>query len=270
LYPIIPLSKVLFAKDTTLERDEFLIILVETSHGKKYGVAVESLIDFEDAVVKPVEKVIKNLNVYTGATFLSNGMVGLLLDIDGIAHHSKITEFSRDNESENTNVDYSQQSSVALNYLVFELDSPGAFAVRQDQLFRLEEFTDNELTQIGGQTLKEYRGKTMTFFDLSALFLRGIGEAPKLAQRTEENKLMDSNRNPTFVMYQNDHYYGFSVNRILDIVSTDGDIHPPIQAKPGLIGSTVVNGKMIAIIDPIVMIEYAESFSQENTIPNAA
>lgn len=269
LYPIIPLSKVLFANDTTMDRDDYLIILVETSHGKKYGIAVDSLIDFEDAVVKPIEKVIKHLNVYAGATFLSNGMVGLLLDIDGIAAKSQISEFSKSDEIQNATLDENQQSSIALNYLVFELDAPGAFAVRQDQLFRLEEFTDDELTQIGGQTLKEYRGKTMTFFDLSALFIRGIGEPPKAIQRTE-HQITDSQRNPTFVMYQNNHYYGFSVNKILDIVTSESDIHPPIQPKRGLIGNTVVNGKTIAIIDPIQMIEYAEFLNQQGTAADAA
>lgn len=252
IFPLVSLSEIMFQKDTVFNRSEFIIILAGTSYGKKYGIGVESINDFEDAVVKPVMPIVKSINIYAGATFLSNGQVGLLIDVDGLAHNAHIKETFHSNNADLINEE-DGHASVSMDYLLFELNAPGLFAVRQDQLYRLEEFQNKELDHIGNQTLKEYRGKTMTFFDLSQFFVNEGN--PSLEEVSRVGEFSNDEVNHTFVIYYKEHYYGFSVRKILDIVSTEDEMQTPIRPKPGLIGNTTANGKTIAVIDPIAMIE---------------
>jgi two-component system chemotaxis sensor kinase CheA len=61
-----------------------LVVLVETARGQKIGIKVDELLGQQQVVIKSLEANYQRVNGVAGATILGNGMVAMILDVDGI------------------------------------------------------------------------------------------------------------------------------------------------------------------------------------------
>jgi two-component system, chemotaxis family, sensor kinase CheA len=50
-----------------------------------FGVIIDEVLDSADIVVKPLNRLLKSLQVYSGATVLGDGSVALIFDVLGIS-----------------------------------------------------------------------------------------------------------------------------------------------------------------------------------------
>ncbi|KPA19551.1 CheW-like protein domain protein, partial [Candidatus Magnetomorum sp. HK-1] len=57
---------------------------------RRFGLIVDKVIGTEEIVVKPMHSTIKNLDIYSGSTVMGDGKVALILDIEGIARHTRV------------------------------------------------------------------------------------------------------------------------------------------------------------------------------------
>lgn len=65
------------------EKDKKFVIIVNAGD-KTFGLLVDSLIGQQEIVIKPLGRILKNLNEYIGATILGNGLVTLILDVGAL------------------------------------------------------------------------------------------------------------------------------------------------------------------------------------------
>jgi two-component system chemotaxis sensor kinase CheA len=76
------ISLIRTAKKLNLEesknKEKFVVII--NSNGNKSGLIVDELLGQQEIVIKPVDKIIKDLKQYVGATILGDGLVTLILD----------------------------------------------------------------------------------------------------------------------------------------------------------------------------------------------
>ena len=106
-----------------------LVVVVEIEGGKQVGILVDELLGQQQVVIKSLEENYDPVDGISAATILGNGMVALILDVDGLdamarlaAHKSEAEhseeelkteqtgEASSDLESAKTNEDTQEQS----------------------------------------------------------------------------------------------------------------------------------------------------------------
>ncbi|MDA7978081.1 MAG: chemotaxis protein CheW [Pirellulales bacterium] len=146
------------------ECDSRLNILVVESGQQQFGIAVESLQDSEEIVVKPLSSLLKKCTCLSGATILGDGEIALILDISGIAAMSELNplqeEASHENEGGTSHLDELQ------TVLLFANAPEDRFAVPMPRIARIERVDTNRIESIGGRKLIQYRGNTLPLIAL--------------------------------------------------------------------------------------------------------
>lgn len=77
--PALSLARTL---DVPGDEDHAVILHAE---GRDFALIVESIVDIEEVVVKPLEVRLKNIDVYSAVTILGNGEIAMILDPAGLA-----------------------------------------------------------------------------------------------------------------------------------------------------------------------------------------
>jgi two-component system chemotaxis sensor kinase CheA len=83
IVPIMDLRPVLGVKS----REEVVlktVVVLQNSVGLKMGIIVNELLEFENTVVKPFTDFLKTFDIFFGTTFLGDGSIGLIFNIDGL------------------------------------------------------------------------------------------------------------------------------------------------------------------------------------------
>jgi len=86
--PVIKLRKLLLSPDDTVKRAREVIITEH--HGRLYGLEINKIKTQHEIVVKPIDSNLKTLNIFSGATILSDGQVALILDINTILDQGEL------------------------------------------------------------------------------------------------------------------------------------------------------------------------------------
>ena len=95
LLPLIDL-KSLLGLDGGLSPDADRGYVVVTQVGRQiFGIVVDSVLETEDIVVKPLSSRLRQIPVFSGNTILGDGSVALILDPNGVAQASGTTEAPR-------------------------------------------------------------------------------------------------------------------------------------------------------------------------------
>jgi two-component system chemotaxis sensor kinase CheA len=77
------------APPATNVTDEVSIVVLQADD-RQFGLVVQAVHDTEEIVVKPLGKHLKGTPVFAGATIMGDGRVALILDILGLAKHTRV------------------------------------------------------------------------------------------------------------------------------------------------------------------------------------
>ena len=66
------------------------VYAVVRAGSRRFGLVLDSILNNEEIVVKPLHSALKHLPMYSGATILGDGRVALILNPDGIAQRARI------------------------------------------------------------------------------------------------------------------------------------------------------------------------------------
>jgi two-component system chemotaxis sensor kinase CheA len=98
LIPVIQLDQLLGVPKIEIDESKVKTIAVlRTSKGASLGVVVSDVLEFEDTVVKPFTDHLKAFDVFYGTTFLGDGSIGLIFNVDGLVEACKAKAFYRFN-----------------------------------------------------------------------------------------------------------------------------------------------------------------------------
>ncbi len=255
LLPIVYLKNILSGEFKTFSTNEennsgYLVIL--TSNNRSFCLSVDSVLDVEDTVVKTISAgQIKNIGIYTGATFLGDGTIGLILNVEGIAQRTGVTLESRRLEnyqinsnqsltSEQNNNPTNNTTDFKLEVLLCALQGQTLYAIPQENIFRLEEFNSNQIQQNGDSSVLPYRNKMLTLIDFEQFILN-----PKnLKLQVTSNKIL-----PTLVVQYKSGYIGLIVHKVLDLMTA---LQAPDEAtikQPGCKGWLILGDKSVVLVD---------------------
>ncbi|MGC4073097.1 MAG: chemotaxis protein CheA [Nibricoccus sp.] len=235
LLPLVFLHRELKLKPPA--EDAALHIVVLQADQRQFGLVVDTVCDTEEIVVKPLGKHLKGLPMYAGATIMGDGRVALILDALGLAQHARVLSENHDRARTFASVSSENASSAARSQLLlFSLPGRPRLAIPLDQAARLEEFPASAIESSGGREAVQYRGQILPLLRLA----RVLPGTPSAA--TSDGPLR------VIVYQKSGHSVGIVVGQIHDIIDQTLDLQPGSQTS-GLLGSTVVQGKITDLVD---------------------
>ncbi|MCK5311191.1 MAG: chemotaxis protein CheA [Desulfobacteraceae bacterium] len=89
LTPLIRLKRLFGMEKDTLPPWESLVVVVESEEGQR-GLIIDELIGKDEYVIKSLGESLENVSCFAGGAILSDGRVGLILDIDGVFQQSLV------------------------------------------------------------------------------------------------------------------------------------------------------------------------------------
>lgn len=230
LLPLVELSSVLKLELTQkgVDRFDHKYIIVTQVGSYRFGIIVDRVFDTEEIVVKPVPKILKNIELFSGNTILGDGSVIMILDPNGIAKSTGDIETETAVGEEDK--DY-HQGQLRTSLLLFQAGDESPKAVPLSLISRLENISIDKIEHSGGKMMVQYRGKLMTLMPFST----------NVDLKSEEEK-------PLLVFSDRDTSVGIIVDQIVDIQEEYISIEPGTSSD-GVIGSTIINDQATEIID---------------------
>lgn len=229
-------------------------IVVLQADDRQFGLVVADINDTEEIVVKPLDKQLKDISVYSGATIMGDGRVALILDVLGLAQRGDVISKSRANEARSLNEGEagSESNDESRTLLLFMAGEESRMGIQLSSVARLEEIDLECVEFAAGKRVTQYRGEIMPLVSLSEYF-----GGSQTTQRDNEEVLQ-------VVVYQHEGCsVGLVVDQILDIV--DENIQGLRRSEfPGILGSAVVDGKVTDLLDaPGVIASTLPEFFQQ-------
>ena len=247
LYPIVNLKKILKiskkidkkfdAKNTILE------ILILKTKDLMFAMQVDEILDSEEIVLKEINQCFNFQRIYSGATFMGDGTIGLILNIKNIAELAGI-KLNKHNKSPERNeihlLDKKIETSDFQNYLLFHFESNSIYGIPLSQVFRLEEIPKSKIQLSGTKKVVIYRDSIMPIYTLENL----LNLTTKLKEHAIQNECL------SVIVTKNEvGYKGYVVSEVLDIASGSKDISHEIRDRVGIIGNTFIHDKTVTILD---------------------
>jgi two-component system chemotaxis sensor kinase CheA len=221
LIPVLSLSKILNSQfsagqNSDLNETSFSKLVCVRSKNGPYCIQVDEVLNIEDTVVKQVGKWLRSVSTYLGVTFLADGRIGPILDIDGIAQKMCFEPLAA-NKIETSNPGSSQTSSADSKFvLLFDLGTDCTYGAMQTEIFRLEVIDTSEIQHSGNQSVVIYRGQTMPLISLSGALNIG-NDCPNNSHSADQNKLQ------ILVVQISGKFHGFIVRSIGDFVEVQSN-----------------------------------------------
>jgi two-component system chemotaxis sensor kinase CheA len=253
LIPLCSISKLMGIEGR--ERNEGLIVIMKTENSI-FALRVESVMDIEDAVIKPLSfNLLKGLEIYLGGTFLADGSVGLVFNVEGVAKRIGIhnSHFSKNKKSPETN------SPVEIlekrNVIVFNLQKPGQFCLEEKDILRIERLDVDLLQKSGESYVVPYRDSIMSLIDLDQMI------CPKSSQTILNGS--DSKSLATVIIKHQGQFLGFVVKEIVDLKTALGPIEKNIKKQYGISGCFTIDEHVVSLVslsDILSDTSYEENF----------
>ncbi len=245
LLPLMGLGDILKMEDAARSIMDGFVVVCQVA-GRRFGVVVDSVLQTEEIVVKPVSQVLRSIRAYSGTTILGDGSVVMIVDPSGVAAEAGIlsTDASRFEVDEAAAAVEDADPKTSL--LVFKAGVDGYKAVPLALVTRLEEIDSAAIEYANGAPMVQYRGKLMPLLRLT--------DAP--AGGTES-------RQQILVFSFGQRSAGLIVDQIIDIVDERLDMTVG-EEKEGFIGSAIVNGRATDIVDVAHFLPFDLSGQEQN------
>jgi len=218
-----------------LERAVNIVIL--QADGRQFGVVVDRINDTEEIVVKPLGKQLKEIACFAGATIMGDGGVALIIDVMGLAQHSKVVSEAHDRAVTEEKPNASRADANRHTLLLFDVGASDRMAIPLSMVARLEEFPTSSIEHAGDQEVIQYRGELLPLIKISDHF-PPRGSVP----------LEDPDTMQVVVYSDQGRSIGLVVGKINDIVE-ETTITRMSPARHGIRGTAVINNRVTTVLE---------------------
>jgi len=248
--PLVDLNKILGVETKKTDINTVSNIAVLSGDQCSFGLMVDEIQDTADIVVKPLNRLLRSLQVYSGATILGDGSISLILDIHGI---SKVAHIETGRENNKSQAALQKSTSDFQDYLLVRLNSPTKHAIVLGYVHRLEEFKRTDLEISADSRVIRYGKTILPIISVS----ERLGYPPK--KDAPLNDMIS-----VVVIQKAGVMYGLEVEEIVDTLSTDADVDSALVNRPGFFGNLNTTEGLIVAIDPfeLISIAYPEKVTQ--------
>jgi two-component system chemotaxis sensor kinase CheA len=226
-------------------------IVVLQADDRQFGLVVDAIHDTEEIVVKPLQKQLKGLSTFSGATIMGDGRVALILDVLGVAQKSNVISGVRDRALSEMPTTAAEPAGDRQTVLLFATREGGRMAIPLSQVSRLEEFSPSSVEQAGPFEVVQYRGEILPLIHVARTLLRQhstSGPAPSRQLAEDSAESSDSEMIQAVVCTGAGRRVGLVVDRILDIVE-ETLVSRSEARRRGVLFTAVVQGRVTEFLD---------------------
>jgi two-component system chemotaxis sensor kinase CheA len=210
-------------------------VAVVSANNLRYGLVVDQLLDSEEIVVKPLGVHLAGAREYAGATILGDGTVALILDVAGLGAAQNLAATKAMIENVEARRRATSSADDVHTYLVFENGKDERFAVPLRLVSRIERRPESAVVTAGGRP-------TVTVGQ-GLLGLVSIEDVAKVGARARGKHFY------AIVCRAWGREVGLMASRIVDVIEAASEIDPATHVQPGILGSTVVDGQVMLLVD---------------------
>jgi two-component system chemotaxis sensor kinase CheA len=208
---------------------------------------VDDVGDTEEIVVKPLSSHVKQLPCYDGATIMGDGKVAMILNVNGLFTAAQFdlkdlehTEQAEHEQGEHTLV--ASQGEQQQTIVLFRTGKHEYYGVPLAFVTRLEEFPTSQIEMSGGREVLQYRGDVLPLMRLE----------PYLnIEPTPDPQML------SLIVFSVEKQIGLVVNDVVNTVQISTHIDTDTFQQKGVLGSTIVEGHSVLILDIHGLIEMA-------------
>jgi two-component system chemotaxis sensor kinase CheA len=252
LLPLVYLGPLLGVAGAPADGDAVNIVVLQADD-RQFGLVVDAIHDTEEIVVKPLQKQIKGIGVFAGATVMGDGRVALILDVVGLAQRAGVVSGVRERALGEKRASTLEPAADRQSVLLLGTRDGGQLAIPLAQVARLEEFRRSALERAGTGYVVQYRGEILPLVDVSRALNRGrrrAGEGrPRPSRRDGTTPSPGGGDTVQVVVYAgNGRRVGLVVDRILDVAEETLASRSP-AGRPGVEFTAVVQGRVTEFLD---------------------
>jgi len=249
ILPLVDLNQVLGLTPAGAPPRAVNNIAVLNAEQFSFGVIVDEIHDTADIVVKPLNRLIKSLQVYSGGTVLGDGGIALILDVIGLAKHAQLSHDAGAQARD-------EQGSAVIrsevqDFIMVRVNSPTRHAIALSYVHRLEEFRREDVELSGQDRVIRYRDTVLPLVDANRHL--GLGSAD-----------VDSGPIPVVVIERAGRLFGIEVDGILDTLSTMSDLDRELTKNPCAFGTLTTPEGLVVVVNPFELIarDYPHLFTE--------
>ncbi len=225
-------------KERRYHTSSALNIVVVSTGSMKYGLVVDELHDSEEIVVKPLGRHLKQCKGYAGATIMGDGKVALILDVGNLAKMAQLTSLSgtdRAAEISREAKEARSRSKDRQSLLVFRNAAEEQFVVPLNQVERIEKVKTEQIEEVGGKKVLQYRGGSLPLFSVD--------------QVADVKPLQDAEELLIIVFNISKKGVGLMAMGPVDVMEASVEFDGTTIRQPGILGSTIINDRTTLLID---------------------
>ncbi len=201
--------------------DQATNIVVLQADDRQFGLVVDAIHDTEEIVVKPLQKPLKELRTFAGATIMGDGRVALILDVLGLAQAANVISGVRERALSEKASAAAEPIGDRQTVLLFATNDGSRGAIPLSQVARLEEFPRSALERVGPLEVVQYRDEILPLIHVSRVLRRRppSKKGPSSSQRRSDESATTAGDPIQVVVYSGGgRRVGLVVDRIVDIV----------------------------------------------------
>ncbi|HEX3152756.1 MAG TPA: chemotaxis protein CheA [Gemmataceae bacterium] len=259
LLPLIYLDRELQVESARRDDVEEVLIVVLQADDRQFGLIVDDIHDTEEIVVKPLQKQLKGIAPFSGATIMGDGKVALILDVLGLAQRSGVVTGARERALSDKPTPAAGPVGDRETVLLCATRGGERIAIRLTSVARLEEFPRSAVERVGGRQVIQYRDEILPLVQVSRA-LHNSSDARKRRRRRKARPERRTANGPiqVVVLAGTERPVGLVVRRILDIVETT-IVTRARSTRPGVLFTAVVQDRVTEFLDVERIVRSAES-----------
>lgn len=195
-----------------------------------FGLRIQTILDTEEVVVKPLPQFGQERQIFSGAAIMGDGRIAPILDAALIGKHANLQANA---EAINIARSTKQLAEAAVQYLLFRAHSRN-IAFRVTSLPRLEAIDSKSIETIVDRKVVHYRNEIIPV--LSTDFLHAPGAEP------------DQPRN-MIILQNGDRRYGILATEILDIVEEQIAVRRETNDRREIEGYALIKDETTVILN---------------------
>ncbi|OGV41251.1 MAG: hypothetical protein A2X46_01655 [Lentisphaerae bacterium GWF2_57_35] len=259
LLPLVALDELLGSQETGADHGRGFALVLKVGENR-FGLIVQTLLDSEEIVVKPLSSYIKNCRCYSGATIMGDGKVAMILDAVGIAGLADLQFAELEKESAALALKGQADLSETQSLLVFRNAGDETFAINLVMVARIEKVRTRDIERIGQKEMLKYRDSSLRLIRLHDYMPVSRPDADPEFLYVIVPRLVK-------------HPMGIVVTQVVDAIQSTISLDETNLMGVGILGSAVVAGKLTIFVDIYSLFEAAdpENYREEKAAqPNLA
>jgi two-component system chemotaxis sensor kinase CheA len=247
LLPLVDLNALLRVEAPPRDNADVNIVVLQADD-RSFGLIVDDIHDAEEIVVKPLQKQLKGIGTFAGATIMGDGRVALILDVLGVAQRANVVSKVRARAVQEEAKIEPSPAAECQSILLFATSDGSRMAMPADLVARLEEFPRSSIERVGPQEVVQYRDEILPLLDVARVLRRLQREAGVRSMTRTRAPVAESDKVPVVVYASAGRRIGLIVGEIIDIVE-ETLVARSRPHRPGVQFTAVIQERVTEFLD---------------------